>query len=217
MVRPAPVILILSLLVGGCQTAPPPKPLPRTASVTVEEEAEPWEGTATTAGRAAIDAIALRWPQALADTRRRGGTRAIAAEGALLEPQAALARAAPSPGPYRCRVFRLGIQVGRARGLGPVRSGFCYVGVEGDQLSLSSEIAGHRLGGYLYDTSASTRLIFLGAAAPARGRAPGYGGDAAKDLAGHFERVDDFRYRLVIPGAGPTELRVFELLAAPDP
>jgi hypothetical protein len=180
------------------------------------EEPEPWRATATDAGIAHINGLPTRWTQALADAKKRGASRTITTEGALLDPAAALPRAAPGPGPYRCRLFRVAAPGARVRGIAPVRSGFCFVGVEGDQLSLTSEITGHRLGGYLYDSKTSSALIFLGTSAPARGRiALGYGEDPAKDLAGRFERVDEFRYRLVLPAATPPEVQILELIPSP--
>jgi hypothetical protein len=111
---------------------------------------------------------------------------------------------------------RLAAPGARIRGVAVSRSAFCYVGVEGDQLSFTSEIPAQRFGGYLHETRTSTRLIFLGSAAPARGQAvAGYGEDAARDRVGRFERVDEFRYRLLIPSAAAPELLVYELVAAP--
>jgi len=214
MYRATPFLLPLGLALAACQTAAVRPPASAGATVTLEEP-EGWRRTATAAGIAAVDALDSRWITALAEVRRRGGGRAVTAEGPLLDPAAALARAAPAPGPYRCRMLRVAAPGGRTRGLTVSRSGFCFIGVEGDQLSLTSEVAGYRLGGYLYETGSTTRLIFLGASAPARGRAAGYGEDPTRDAAGRFERVDEFRYRLILPAAAGPELQVFELIPAP--
>jgi hypothetical protein len=217
MPRPAILLLLPGLALAGCQ--PAARPAVNRPVVAVEvEEIEPWRRTATDAGVSAINGLADRWTEALANARRRGGGRVITAEGELLDPAAALARAAPGPGPYRCRLFRVAAPGARVRGIAPARSGFCFIGVEDDQLSLTSEIPGHRLGGYLYETKSSAGLVFLGAAAAVRGRsASGYGEDPARDLAGRFERVGEFRYRLVLPAATPPELQVLELIPAPAP
>ena len=215
MRRPASLTFLLGLALAGCQTGMPRAPAPPTATVVLEEQ-EAWRQVATTAGQAALDTLDARWATALADAKRRGATRAIAAEGALLDPQAAQPRAAPAPGPYRCRLLRVAAPGARVRGIAAARSGFCFVGVEGEQLSLTSEITGYRLGGYLYETPKSAALVFLGVSAPPRGRiALGYGEDPAKDSAGRFERVDEFRYRLVVPAAVGPELLVFELIPSP--
>lgn len=216
MSRRALLLLLPGLFVAGCQKAPRPAVTRAEVLATEVEEQEPWRATATEAGVAAIENLPQRWSQALANARKRGAGRVITAEGDLLDPMAALARAAPAPGPYRCRLFRVAAAGARVRGIGPVRSGFCFVGVEGEQLSLTSEITGFRMGGYLYDSKVSAALVFLGTSAAARGRvALGYGEDPAKDLAGRFERVDEFRYRLVIPAAAAPELQVLELIPSP--
>jgi hypothetical protein len=207
-------MLLLGLATGGCQPAAK-QPVRTAATVVAVDAPETWRETASTASEAAIDGLDARWMAALAEAKRRGATRTLSSEGALLDPKAALPRAAPGPGPYKCRLLRIGVAGGRTRGVAAPRSGFCYIGVEDDQLSFSSEISGYGLGGYLYETASSGQFIFLGASAPARGPAPGYGEDAAKDVAGRFERVDEFRYRLVMPGAAATELQLFELIPAP--
>jgi hypothetical protein len=43
----------------------------------------------------------------------------------------------------------------------------------------------------------------------------GYGEDALRDRVGRFERVGDFRYRLLVPAPAAPELLVFELIPAP--
>lgn len=210
----ASLFLLLGLSLAACQTparnAPPP---PR--GTVVVEEVEAWREAATPAGLAALDALETRWGAAIADAKRRGATRMIAAERPLLDPQAALPRAAPGPGPYRCRLLRVAAPGTRIRGIAVSRSAFCFIGVEDDQLSLTSEITGHRLAGYLQDTKSSRQLIFLGATAGARGQpAVGYGEDAPRDRVGRFERVGEFRYRLIVPAPVAPELLVFELIAA---
>jgi hypothetical protein len=180
------------------------------------EEVEAWRQAATPAGLAALDGLDARWAAALADAHRRGGTRTIAAEAPLLDLQAALPRAAPAPGAYRCRLLRVAPPGARIRGLSVSRSAFCFVGVKDDQLSLTTEIAGHRLAGYLEDTKTSRALIFLGSAAGARGQAAiGYGEDPLRDRVGRFERIGEFRYRLLVPAPAAPELLVFEMIAAP--
>jgi hypothetical protein len=215
MRRSASLLFLLGLPLAACQT-PARKAPPAPRGSVVVEEVEAWREAATPAGVAAIDSLDSRWPAALADARRRGATRTIAAESPLLDPQAALPRAAPAPGAYRCRLLRVAAPGARIRGLSASRSAFCFVGVKDDQLSLTTEIAGHRLGGYLEETKSSSFLIFLGATAGARGApAVGYGEDAARDRAGRFERTGDFRYRLIVPAPAAPELLVFELIAAP--
>jgi hypothetical protein len=219
MRRSAPLLLLVGLSLGlplaACQTPARDAPPPPKGSVIVEE-VDAWRDAATPAGVTAVDVLDSRWIAAIAEAKRRGATRTIAAEGPLLEARASLPRAAPAPGPYRCRLLRVGAPGARTRGLVVSRSAFCFIGVEGDQLSFTSEVPGQRLGGYLHETRTSRELVFLGTAAGARGQAVlGYGEDASRDRAGRFERVGEFRYRLLIAAAAAPELLVFELVAAP--
>jgi hypothetical protein len=178
----------------------------------VVEEAEPWRRVASARHSGALDAVAPAWERALAASRAAGLTRRVLAEGALLAPGAALARAAPAPGTYRCRYVRLGMRRWTASA-----QAFCYVGVEGGQLSLATELKGLRLGGYLWEPRNADRLVFLGAAVPAGGRnAPAYGDDPAEDSAGLVERIGEFRYRLVLPEPEPgAGLTIVDMVAAP--
>ena len=201
------------LAVAACQTlSPRPAGAPR-PSVTVEEP-EPWRQAASARDAAALDGLAARWEQALATARTAGLARRVAAEGALLVRGARLVRGAPVPGSYRCRSLRLG-----ARKWTASPQGFCYVGAQGGQLSLATELRGLRVGGYLWELKGGERLVFLGAAVPAGAKsAPAYGDNPALDLAGLVERVGEFRYRLTLPEPAPgTGLTVVELIAAPRP
>jgi hypothetical protein len=217
MSRLLPVLSLAALLpLAGCQTPSPPPTAARPSVVL--EEPEEWRSAASDADAAMLEALPATWTQALSETRRRYG-RAIAAEGELLEPQTRLPRADPAPGPYRCRAVRIGARVPSVRPWSTTRTGFCYVGVEDDQLSLSSEIPGLRFGGYLFTGKEKNRLVFLGASTPARARtAIAYGENAAADRAGFVERIGIFRYRLVLPAReGDARLTVVEMVAAPDP
>src|SRR3546814_6275207 len=76
-----------------------------------------------------LEGLEAAWTDALAEARKAGYTKAVKAEGALLEPDAALPRAAPPPGPYPCRVIKLGHPQGKKSGLDYIASkGFaCHV------------------------------------------------------------------------------------------
>lgn len=205
----------LFLAASACQTASPGPPERERASVIVGEPEE-WRSAATPAGEEAIDGLDPAWSQALEEARQRFRRR-VTGDGALLVPGGGLARAAPAPGPYRCRVVRLGAGKAGAAAYAAGREGFCFVGVQDDRLSLTSEVRGARIGGHLWETERSDRLVFLGAALPPGADvAPAYGTLPAADVVGVVERLGEFRYRLVvwIPGA-VQKLAIFELVAAP--
>jgi hypothetical protein len=207
------LVCCLAALAGAaaCRTPPTAKPAEPGPRIVVEE-AEAWRSVASERDASALDGLPDRWRQALAAGRAASQSRRIAAEGDLLDPEARLARAAPAPGSYRCRYVRPG-----GRRWVSSAQGFCYVGVEGGQLTLATELRGLRFGGYLWELKGGDRLVFLGGAVPAGARTPlAYGEDPPRDVAGLVERIGEFRYRLVLPEPSPGGgLTVVELVAAP--
>jgi hypothetical protein len=211
--RLLPLILFLPGLAAcqpGVQSRAGPRP-----SVVVSEP-EKWREVASAENESGIDALAETWAAALAEARKTS-SRSVSAEGPLLAPNSGLSRAAPAPGGYRCRVIRLSSASGTGRAFAASKQAFCFVGVEGDQLSFTAEVAGARVGGYLWETEETKRLVFLGSPIAARAKvAPAYGNNPSQDVAGMFERIGDFRYRLTVPGrGGEAKLLVFDLTAAP--
>ena len=72
-----------------------------------------------------------------------------------------------------------------------------------------------RPAGYLWEDGGRDRLIFLGSLAPGDEAPRAYRDDPARDMAGLFERIAAFRYRLVIPSPrGGAKLEVYELVPA---
>ena len=201
--RQGPAILAASLL-AACQTAAPP--------TTVQPPDSPeWRRLVLAGDRERLDRIGEAWRDGLAAARARGATARVRALGALLEPGAALARAMPPPGSYRCRLVRLGGE----RGLALFPSHFCHVGVEGELLSFTKQGGSERPGGYLFEDG-ERRLVFLGALALGdEAMPPAYGADPRRDSVGVVERVGPFRYRLALPRPpGGAALDVLELVPA---
>lgn len=198
-------------LVAGCRSTD----LSRADAVVVLEEEPPapaWQAILHPDDAARLGRIDEAWDWALALADQPRTRRRLAAEGTLLQPDAALSRATPPPGTYRCRTFTFPVPA-RGRPAFTVQGPhFCYVGVEGALLSLTRQTGPRRPGGYLYEDGDS-RLVFIGALAIGRERVPpAYGADRERDSVGLVERVGPFRYRLVVPW--PTEgaiLEVYEL------
>jgi hypothetical protein len=207
-----PLMFLLAL--GACRTAPAGEP--RRAVVEIAEEPE-WRSSASPADVGRLDRLDGAWEAALGEARSRGFSRQIAAEGRLLQRDAALPRPAPSPGSYMCKVIKLGSQTPRGRAFTAYKPFFCHVGVAGDQLSITKQTGSQRPGGYLWDDADPQRLIFLGSVALGNEDAPlAYGEDSSRDMSGVFERVGPFRYRLVVPWPQTeSKLDVFELIPAP--
>ncbi|HEV2746904.1 MAG TPA: DUF4893 domain-containing protein [Allosphingosinicella sp.] len=204
--------LTLGLLaLAGCAPVTPP-PTPAAVAVAEPEPAQ-WQRIASAEDQDRIARLDSAWTAALGEARSRGFTGAVADEAELLDPAAALPRAAPPPGPYHCRVIKLGIQ---GKGEGAYRAFppfFCYVEAEGPLLTIVKQTGSQRPAGRLYPAT-DQRLIFLGTLALGDEQAPlPYGENPARDMAGVVERVAPFRWRLVIPWPRTeSKLDVFELV-----
>lgn len=209
--------LVLALFcLPACQPLATPPVGPAPAPAVVVEEMPEWQQRAAPSDIGRLERLDDAWRDALSDAQAAGFARQIAAEGRLLQPDAALASPAPTPGSYTCRVIRLG-GAGRGRAFQAFRPFFCYVGTDGDLLSITKQTGSERPGGYLWPDDRAERLVFLGSVALGTEDMPlPYGEDPARDMIGAFERVGPFRFRLVVPWPrSASKLDVFELTPAP--
>lgn len=208
----APMLLLGLAALGGCQTS---EHRAARASASVElDQPEPWLQVAEPEDVGKIEQLPVAWAEALAEARKAGFSRQIRAEGALLDPTAALPRAAPPPGSYNCRLIKLGASAPRSPALVAHKPFFCFVGVTDDQLSITKQTGSLRPGGYLWETGETKRLIFLGSVALGSEDGPAaYGEDKERNMAGVLERYGNLRYRLVIPyPRRASKLDIFELI-----
>lgn len=210
------IVLASALGTGGCATRrAAPAQTGGTGLIVDAVPADPnnWAMIATPGDTDRLRRVGAAWTAALTQARPRYAA-AIAREGALLDPAGALTRVAPSPGQYRCRVIVLGNGPGRRRpALQAFKPQTCFVQAEEKLLVLMKATGTALPGGRLWEDG-DRRMIFLGAMAGRPGAAaPAYGGDARRDRAGIFERVGDFRWRLVTPWqAGGPPIEVMELV-----
>ena len=210
----------LAAVAAGCAALQPRSAeTPAGATVVVEPplKSEKWLQIATAADESRIARIGLAWQGALADARR-GFAAQIREEGALLEPRAALPRPAPTPGSYNCRLIKLGKATAKAAAFERFKPFFCYVQVEDELLTIVKQTGSQRPAGRLWEDDMADRLIFLGSLALGDEEQPlAYGDDPKRDMAGVFERIGPFRWRLVIPWPQSTsKLDVFELTPVAD-
>jgi len=161
----------------------------------------------TTAYREVIsenDRVRLRdWRKtfvdALAEARKAGRGAEIDREGALLDPDAALAAPAIPNGMYRCRVIKLG-----AKDAGNLEfvsyPGFtCRVHAERQLQRLGKLSGSQRYVGLIFPGDA-IRNVFLGTLVLGdERRALQYGQDEQRDVAGYVERIGPSRWRLLMP------------------
>ena len=192
--RNAMLLSAVVVLVAGC-TPEPVRP-----RITVGEQPDvptSWHMRVTATDRAAIDRMPTAWSRARAAVPRRARA-AVAAEGVLLDPSVALAKAELPPGLYYCRLLRFG---GRA-GFATFKPDFCTVVVNADGTAFNKQSGTNQPRGWLF-TQNDTRQVFLGAFPSERGgSAPAYGVDPLANVAGVVERVSGFRWRMVLSRAG---------------
>ena len=203
----------LLLALGACQTKPKPPPgVTPSVEVGPPLKSDEWKSVATAADEDRLGRLGLAWQEALDDARKNFSGE-IRKEGVLLRPRAGLSRPAPTPGSYNCRLIKLGKASPKTRAFESFKPFFCYVEVEGDLLTIVKQTGSQRPAGRLWEDDNPDRLVFLGSLALASEDQPlGYGDDPRRDMAGVFERIGPFRWRLVIPWPQSTsKLDVFEL------
>ena len=219
-VRPATFLCAISAaaLVAGCSTVE--RRPPSTASVTVEEQpvSAAWKGVATVADESRIIRLDLAWQQALSEAKAKHSSD-IASEGALLTPKAALPRPQPTPGSYNCRMVSIGNPDKKAAVFTKFKPFFCYVlSDDAGVLTIVKQTGSQRPAGRLWEDDDPTRMIFLGSLALGDEKEPlAYGEDQNRNMAGVFERIAPFTWRLVIPWPqSGADLEVFELTPVAD-
>lgn len=205
--------LVGAVLLAGCATKPklPPGITPR-VEVGAPLKSEAWGAVATAADRDRLNRLGLAWQEALADAKKSNAGE-VRKEGKLLLPRAGLPRPDPTPGSYNCRLIALGKVTLKGKPFESFKPFFCYVEVDGDQLTIVKQTGSQRPAGRLWDDDDPTRMIFLGSLALANEDQPlAYGDDPKRDMAGVIERIGAFQWRLVIPWPqSDSKLQVFEL------
>jgi hypothetical protein len=211
-------ILVSALILGLPACASLRKPAATTARASVSiaaEEAVPseWKQVASPEDVTRLAELPARWARARAEAAPRYA-KALKAEAMLLDPQAALDRPEPTPGRYRCRTVRLG-KAPREAAFAAFKPFFCFVATQAPLLAFSKGTGTHRPGGWLW-TDTDKRLVFLGGFAEgSKGAPPPYRTGAATNAIGVIERIDDFRWRLVLAGP-PATNRIEILELVPD-
>jgi hypothetical protein len=212
LARLALALSALALLAGCVQKPRGDQPRP-VISVAPPTKADVWMKIASTADAQRLANITGAWAAGLADARKAGFVSAVRDEGLLLKTDAGLARPAPTPGSYNCRLVRLGRTGKGTPAFEKFKPFFCYVEVEGNLLTIVKQTGSSRPAGRLWEDDNDRRLIFLGSLALGDEEQPvAYGENYKRDMAGIFERIAPFQWRLVIPWPQDgAKLNVFEL------
>jgi len=206
-------MLMIAIATAGCTVPvkqPPPRPIVTAPPPT---KADIWQRVASAADLNRIRRLATGWSSGLTQARSGGFGDEIRAEGKLLDPYAAQARPAPTPGSYSCRLVRLGRENGKGPTFQKFKPFFCYVQVEANLFTIVKQTGSQRPAGRLWEDDNPNRLIFLGTLALGdEEEARAYGEDPKRDMAGIFERIAPFVWRLVIPyPQNGAQIDVFEL------
>jgi hypothetical protein len=210
-------ILPAVALLGGCDMAT--KHAETGASVTVEPPSagDAWKEVATASDQNRIDRLGLAWQQGLAEAKAKY-SKDISSEGELLKPRSALPRPQPTPGSYNCRMISIGA-TDKTPAFQKFKPFFCYV-LSDDEgvLTIVKQTGSQRPAGRLWQDLDPNRMIFIGSLALGDEKEPlAYGEDPNRDMAGVFERIGPFEWRLVIPWPrSGAKLEVFELTPVAD-
>jgi hypothetical protein len=137
----------------------------------------------------------------------------VSTEGALLNPDAALAFQPLRNGMYRCRVIKLGAKAEGMLNYVPYLRFTCRVRAERTLQRLTKLSGSQRYVGLLFPGDA-VHQIFLGTLVLGdERRALQYGQDDKRDVAGFLERIGPSRWRLVMPQPHfESQLDVMELV-----
>ena len=205
-------------LLAGCETQPRgdrPRPV---VSVAAPTKTDVWMAIASAADQRRLANVTGAWAAGLADARKAGFVTAVRDEGTLLKTGAGLPRPAPTPGSYNCRLVRLGSTGKGSPAFEKFKPFFCYVEVDGELLTIVKQTGSTRPAGRLWDDDDANRLVFLGSLALGDEEAPlAYGENPKRDMAGIFERIGPFQWRLVSPWPQDgAKLNVFELTPVPE-
>ena len=207
-------MLMVALGLAGCALPAKESDRPRPViTATPPTKADIWKQVAKSEDANRILRIGPAWSAGLAEARRAGFDSEIKAEGRLLNANASLAKPAPTPGSYSCRMIRLGREKPKGPAFQKFKPFFCSGNVEGDLFTIVKQTGSQRPAGRLWEDDNPTRLIFLGTLALGdEEEARAYGEDPRRDMAGVFERFAPFKWRLMIPFTqSGARLDVFEL------
>lgn len=180
----------------------------------VATEAANWRTAATNADRDRLRDWRAAFVQALEQARAAGHSRDIAAEGALLDPDAALGGPIPN-GAYRCRVIKLGAKSPGMLDYIAYPAFACRVQQERNLQGFAKMTGSQRPVGLIFPNDA-LRQVFLGTLVLGdERRAMQYGNDPDRDVAAFVERIGEARWRMVMPyPAFESTVDVIELVPA---
>jgi hypothetical protein len=158
-----------------------------------------WRSIATEHDRQRLHDWRSAWVQALRKAQAAGFGPAIAREGVLLQPDAAIEWRDLPDGDYRCRTIKIGAQGPGLLNYIAYPAFDCRVRREGDLVGFVKLTGSQRPIGHLLPDPGERR-IFLGTLQLGdEVRALEYGRDRERDMAGIVQRIGERRWRIVFP------------------
>ena len=181
----------------------------------VPTQSADWRAVATQADREKLRNWRSAFVDGLGQARAAGHAREIAAEGVLLEPDAALGGGPIPNGMYRCRVTKLGAQSPGMLAFVPYPAFSCRIRQEKALQGFAKLTGSQRPVGLIFPGDA-LRQLFLGTLMLGdEARAMQYGNDPDRDVAAFVERIGPARWRMVMPRPHfESQVDVMELLPA---
>lgn len=189
-------MLIPALLVpSGCMMFGGGKP----ASVSDRPPPSDWHRIATVGDRDRLARWRAAWMAGIDKATAAGRGPQIAAQGALLKPDVALADPEPPPGDYSCRVIKMGAQAKGMPDYVSYQPYSCRILQDGALIRFVKIDGSQRPVGTIYGDD-GRRMIFLGSMMLGDETRPlAYGRDSERDMIGILERVAPARWRIAFP------------------
>ena len=188
----------------------------RASNAVIPIQTRDWRAIATLDDRARLADWRDAFVQGLREARSAGHADAIAREGALLEPDAAIASAPIPNGNYRCRMIKLGAKTPGLLPFVSYQPFACRIRQERDLQGFAKLTGSQRHVGLIFPNDA-IRQVFLGTLVLGdEARAMQYGRDRERDVAGYVENVGPNRWRLILPRPHfESQIDVLELVPMP--
>jgi hypothetical protein len=203
------VLLALLATLAACSAIEP-------SPQVVASDSTNWHSVVTSDDRIRLRDWRQSFLDALAEAEKSGHAADIAREGALLEPDAALADGSIPNGLYRCRTIKLGAKPpGTLSYVTFPPSSRCEIRQEGKRQMFARLTGPQRQIGTIFPSD-GLRQVFLGTLVLGdETRAQHYGTDNQRNVAGYIERIGPNRWRMVIPSPSfESRLDIVELVPA---
>jgi len=198
----------LLFLMSACTTVEQPSGM-------IAQPTRDWRAVVTISDRERLREWRTAFMDGLRAARTAGHSTEIAAEGVLLEPDAALGGGPIPNGDYKCRVIKVGAKTAGMLDYIAYPGFTCRIQQDGELQSFAKLTGSQRQVGMIFPGD-QLRQVFLGTLVLGdESRAMQYGRDTERDVAGFVERIGPNRWRLIMPRPHfESQIDVLELVPA---